>query len=135
MRVLLDADVLISALLSRTGTPARLLALCVEGDLELVACPALLLEVEQTLGRRKLRARVDPAEASRFLADLAEAAELVGDPEHPASFRSADPADDYLLALATRENVPLVSGDEHLLALRDRAPIFSPRDFLETLKS
>jgi hypothetical protein len=29
--------------------------------------------------------------------------------------------------------VPLVSGDEHRLALRDRAPVFSPRDFLERL--
>lgn len=44
---------------------------------------------------------------------------------------SVDPNHDYLLALAAREQVPLVSGDDHLLRLRDRAPIFSPREFLE----
>jgi putative PIN family toxin of toxin-antitoxin system len=134
VRVLLDANVLISALLAKTGAPARLLRLCIEGDLELVICPALLLEVEETLGRKKLRARVDPSEATRFLDELAAIAEVVPDPETQPPLRSADPDDDHLLALAAREKVPLVSGDDHLLALSDRAPVYSPRDFLDELE-
>jgi uncharacterized protein len=134
VRVLLDANVLISALLAKTGAPARLLRLCVEGDLELVICPALLLEVEGTLSRKKLRARVDASDVTRFLNELAAVAEVVGDPEASPSLRSADPDDDYLLALAARERVPLISGDAHLLALRDRAPVYSPRDFLDELE-
>jgi hypothetical protein len=46
---------------------------------------------------------------------------------------TTEPADDYLLALGAREQVPLVSGDDHLLALHDRAPIFSARELLEQL--
>jgi predicted nucleic acid-binding protein len=59
--------------------------------------------------------------------------EVVRDPEGPPAVRSSDPGDDYLVALAARENVPLVSGDDHLLVLRDRAPVFSPREFLDQL--
>lgn len=133
MRVLFDANVLISALISRTGAPARLLGLCFAGEIELVVCPALLLEVEDTLSRRKLRSRVDLADAARFLAEVAQAAEVVDDPGEATPLRSADPDDDYLLALAARERVPLVTGDDHLLALRDRVPVFSPREFLDQL--
>jgi uncharacterized protein len=135
VRVLLDANVLISALLSRAGTPARILQLWLDGTFELVVCPALLAEVERALSRPKLRERVDPADAERFITLVSELAESVPDPdpEAPPPVRSADAGDDYLLALAAREQVVLVSGDDDLLALRDRAPVFSPRDFLDRL--
>lgn len=133
MRVLLDANVLVSALLSRVGAPTHLLRRWTEGELELVVCPALLGELERILARPRLRSRVDSAEAARFMAVLALEGESVSDPDQPPPVRSVDPDDDYLLALATREQVPLISGDRHLLALRDRAPVFSPREFLEQL--
>ncbi len=50
-----------------------------------------------------------------------------------ALLRSEDPGDGYLLALAARERAPLVTGDAHLLALADRVPVFSPREFLDKL--
>lgn len=131
MRVLLDANVFVSALLSKTGAPARLLQLWSGGELELVVCPALIGELERILARPKVRARVDPVRAKRFLALLEEGGELVPDPRDPPPVRSTDPDDDYLLALAARERVPLVSGDTHLLALRNRSPVFSPREFLD----
>ena len=52
------------------------------------------------------------------------------DPEGPPPMRSADPDDDYLIALAHGNRAALVSGDSHLLDLADRAPILSPADFL-----
>jgi predicted nucleic acid-binding protein len=58
----------------------------------------------------------------------------VPDAEEKPPIRSADPGDDYLLALAARERAQLVSGDEHLLSLRRRAPVVSPRQFLELLE-
>jgi uncharacterized protein len=131
LRVLLDANVLVSALLSRAGAPARLVALWREAEFELVVCPALLSETKRALASPKLRGRLDPEQAERFIEQVAELGEVVPDPEGPPTVRSSDPGDDYLLALAERENVPLVSGDDHLLALRDRAPVFSPRDFLD----
>jgi uncharacterized protein len=133
VRVLLDANVLVSALLSRAGAPARLVAMWLEGEFELVVCPALLVETKGALARPKLRARIPLEDAERFMDMVGELAEVVPDPEGPPVVRSSDPGDDYLLALAAREQVPLVSGDDDLLALRDRAPVFSPRDFLDRL--
>lgn len=133
MRALFDANVLVSALLSRTGPPTRLIELWLDAAIELIVCPALLVEVERALAHPKLRSRIEPADAERFVDLLRELAEMVPDPDEPPPVRSADPNDDYLLALAAREQVPLVSGDYHLLELRDGAPIFTPRDFLDQL--
>jgi putative PIN family toxin of toxin-antitoxin system len=133
VRVLFDANVLVSALLSRVGAPARLVGLWLEGEFELVVCPTLLAETRRALAHPKLRGSIDPEKAERFIEQVAELGEVVPDPERPPAVRSSDPGDDYLLALAARESVPVVSGDDHLLALRDRAPVFSPRDFLDQL--
>jgi putative PIN family toxin of toxin-antitoxin system len=133
VRVLLDVNVLVSSLLSRIGAPARLVGLWLEGEIELIVCPALLAELERTLARPKLRSRIDAGAAESFLSLLSEEAETVSDPEEPPPVRSSDPGDDYLLAVAAREQVPLVSGDEHVFALRGRAPILSPREFLDSL--
>jgi putative PIN family toxin of toxin-antitoxin system len=133
VRVLLDANVLVSALLSRVGAPGRLVGLWLEGEFELVVCPTLLAETKRALGRPKLRARISSEDAERFIELLTELGEVVPDPEGQPPVRSSDPGDDYLLALAAREQVPLVSGDEHLLALSACAPVFSPRDFVKQL--
>lgn len=133
MRVVLDVNVLISALISPTGAPARIVSQWLEGGIELVVSPALIAEAERTLALPKLRARIDQADAERFIELLTDRAESIPDPEDPPTIRSSDPGDDYLLALAASEQVALVSGDDHLLALRGRAPIMSPRDFIERL--
>jgi predicted nucleic acid-binding protein len=57
---------------------------------------------------------------------------MVPDPPEPAP-RSADPGDDYLLALAESQQAVLVSGDRHLLDVGDRYPVQAPRAFLEAL--
>lgn len=134
MRAVLDANVLVSALISRTGAPARLVESWLAGELELVVCEALLAELERALAYPKVQERIAPADAERFVLVLRELAELVPDPEKAPSVRSSDPGDDYLLALAAREHAQIVSGDEHLLSLRDRIPVASPRQFLERLE-
>jgi putative PIN family toxin of toxin-antitoxin system len=134
VRAVLDANVLVSALISRVGAPARLLELWIEGEVELVVCKTLLDEVQRTLNRPKISSRVASEDAVRFVRLLGELGEVVGDPEGPPPFHSDDPGDDYLLALAARERTPLVSGDAHVLALSDRLPISSPRAFLEQLE-
>jgi putative PIN family toxin of toxin-antitoxin system len=133
VRAVLDANVLISALLSNAGAPARLIQSWLEGDFELVVCERLLAETAATLARPKLRRRVDEADAADFLALVREFAEVVADPSEAPPIRSPDPGDDYLLALAAREKAQLVSGDQHLLTLRDRAPVVEPREFLARL--
>ena len=94
----------------------------------------MLDETARALASPKLRSRVAPADAERLLDLVRELADVVPDPDGPPPIHSPDPADDYLVALAAREQVPLVSGDEHLLELRGRAPVLSPREFLEQLR-
>jgi predicted nucleic acid-binding protein len=52
-----------------------------------------------------------------------------------APVRSADAADDYLIAIAAGNDALLVSGDKHLLALAERLPILPPARFLELVES
>ena len=133
MRAVLDANVLVSALLSRTGAPARLLELWLEGAFELVLSPHLLEETRRTLVSPKLGGRVRPAEAERFLELLTAQAHVAPDPTTTPPLRSADPQDDYLLSLAAAEDARLVSGDRHLLDLADDAPVLTPRAFLDLI--
>ena len=134
MRAVLDANVLIAALLSPSGAPAQILSRWLAGEFELVASESVLAELERALVYPKLRARIRPEDAAEFLSFLRNAAVYASDP--PASpRRSPDPDDDYLLALAEGENAMVVSGDEHLLELADRFPIRSAGDFLEILET
>jgi putative PIN family toxin of toxin-antitoxin system len=133
VRVVLDPNVIISALLSPSGAPARLLQAWVHGRFELIVSPLLLVELERALAYPKLRKRIARREAHRVVAWLKDSATLAKDPNEPLPVRSPDPGDDYLIALAVSEHAALVSGDEHLLGLADDFPIFPPARFLRLL--
>jgi putative PIN family toxin of toxin-antitoxin system len=134
LRAVLDPNVLISALLSPAGAPARALLAWVEGRYELVASPRLLAELTRVLAYPKLRDRVQPRDAEQFVDWLSRQAILTADPTDPPS-RVADADDDYLLALAASEDALLVSGDKHLLALAEKFPILPPARLLEYIES
>jgi len=129
VRAVLDPNVIISALLSRDGTPAEVLRAWLEGRFELVVSPLLLEELERALAYPKLRERIQPDEAEALVAWLGREATVVDDPTDPPRGHSADPGDDYLLAVAERERAALVSGDRHLLALSEELPVLTPREF------
>ena len=129
----LDPGVLVSALISPTGTPAQLLARAREGEVELIVSTHLLGELEGVLEREKFRRYLDTEAARTYAALLRREATLAADPDGPPPLRSADPDDDYLIALAHANNAALVSGDKHLLDLAVQAPIYSPADFLADL--
>jgi uncharacterized protein len=133
VRAVLDPNVLIAALLSRSGAPARVVSHWLVGAFELVVSEALLAELERALAYPKLRARIAPAQAAAFVALLRDEAILAPDPPTPPR-RSADPDDDYLPALAESRHAVLVSGDQHLLALADTLPIVTAGAFLERIE-
>jgi putative PIN family toxin of toxin-antitoxin system len=133
VRAVLDANVLISAILSPRGTPARLLLAWQAGAFDLVVSPLLLAEVRRALAYPKLERLVPPADADAFAAWLGGAAELATDPAGPPPVRSDDPGDDYLIALAAAERALLVSGDVHLTSLAPRVPVRTPAEFLADL--
>jgi uncharacterized protein len=134
VRAVLDANVLISAVLSPRGTPARLLLTWQAGAFELVVSPLLLAELRRALAYPKLAKLVPPADADAFAAWLGRAAQLAADPPGPSPVRSEDPADDYLIALAAASRAVLVSGDRHLTVLADRIPVRTPAELLAELE-
>ena len=133
LRAILDVNVLISALISPSGRPARLLLAWQEGRFELIDSPALLAELRRALAYPKLARLIPPADADAFVAWLSRSALLARDATDPPPIHAADPNDDYLLALAAEQRAELVSGDGHLLALVGDYPIAGPADFLATI--
>jgi len=133
VRAILDPNVVISALLSREGSPAKVLRAWLEGRFDLIVSPLLLDELERALAYPKLAERIKPPESTTLINWLRREAILVDDPTEPPTSRSEDPGDDYLLALAEAERAVLVSGDRHLLALTDQLPVLTVREFLVTV--
>lgn len=132
MRAVLDPNVLIASLLFRTGAPAEIVTRWLAGEFELVVSQSLLGELERALRYPKLRQRIPTAEAHHFLELLEVGSVAAADPPLPPR-RSADPGDDYLIALAEATSSLLVSGDRHLLSLSDTFPILAPRAFCDRL--
>lgn len=133
MRAVLDPNVVISGVLSSKGAPAQVLRAHAAGEFELIASPQLLDELERALSYPKLRRRISEQDAAELIRWVTESAFVVADPASEPPVRSADPDDDYLIALAASSISLLVSGDKHLLVLRDEIPVFTARAFLEML--
>ena len=135
LRAVLDPNVLVAALLSARGTPARVFRAWLDGVFELVVSPALLAELERALGYPKLRRRIPAEEAEELIELLRRTATFVNDPPgDSAALTSSDPGDDYLLALAMHTRSVLVSGDNDLLTIDTDLPIHPPAAFMAFLE-
>jgi hypothetical protein len=134
VRAVLDANVLISAILSPRGAPARLLQAWQAGKFDLVISPGLLAELRRALAYPKLERLVPAADADAFVAWISRSGLLAVDPVGEPPVRAIGPDDDYLLALAAAERAVLVSGDAHLTVLADRFPVRTPAAFLAQLE-
>ncbi|MCX6649220.1 MAG: putative toxin-antitoxin system toxin component, PIN family [Candidatus Bathyarchaeota archaeon] len=115
MRVVLDTNVLISALIGH-GKPRRLLIRLFR-EHEPVSSRQMLAELEDVLSRSKFgltRSRVD-----EFLGILVKRF-IVSEVEEIPEVISEDPDDDVVLATALAGGADyIVTGDGHLLGLRE----------------
>ena len=135
MRLILDTNILLSALLSPLGAPARLLDAWEGKTFTLVACEALIAELREVAGRPFFRARLRASSAELLAAGIRDFSSFCRDlPSGPAA---PDPKDSYLLALVEASQADfLVTGDKELLALRRHksARIITPAAMIEMLK-
>ncbi len=131
-RAVLDPSVLVSALITPTGTPAKLLVASRSGSFELIVSPLLLDELRSVLRRKKFRGYVDLDGADRYVDLLQRDSVFAEDPAGSPPIRCRDPDDDYLIALAHDRAAALVSGDDDLLELAGKIPVFTPAEFLAT---
>lgn len=132
MRLVVDTNILISALLVGTSLPAHLVVLWREGWFDLLTSAEQLDELMRVTRYPKIRERLAPALAGRLINELRDVAFVVSD--MPIVSVSPDPYDNYLLAMASGGGADfLVTGDKRdLLDLRlyAGAKIVTVRDFL-----
>ena len=132
MRLVIDTNVLISALLAGVSLPAHLVVLWREGRFDLLTCSEQLDELRRVTRYAKIRERLIPALAGKLINEVGDLAVQVT--SLPVVTASPDPHDNYLLAMAASGAADfLVTGDKRdLLALRrfEGTRIMTVREFL-----
>ena len=134
-RVVLDTNILVSALTHPAGQAAGVVEALRRARSLLVFSDPTLRELRETLGRPKLARYFTPAEQSNFLFALRQVSEIVAIRGIQMGCRDAD--DDMVLETAVRGNADcVVTGDRDLLIMGavDRVPILSPGAFLQRLE-
>ena len=133
MRVVLDTNVIVSAVLTAYGACSRIVDLLIEGELELCADDRILAEYTSVLERPELR--IDPHDAAVLL-------ELIGSVAHPVagaplSVQLSDPEDTAFLEAAVASQSILITGNTRHFPKGSRAAVkvLTPRELLEQMRS
>jgi len=137
VRIVLDTNILIAALITKDTPPDRLYQAWLNSEFGLVTSTAQMAEVATVLARPRLRRYLDADEAAAILENIDTRAIILDDP--PNVDLSPDPKDNPILAAAIAGKADLiVSGDKkHMLALGvvEGIPIVTARDALDRLSN
>ena len=132
MKVVIDTNVFVSALLVRESRPAMLIKLWREGRFDLLTAETQITELNRVTRYPKIRERLNPALAGRLINEIRDVAAVIRN--LPAVDASPDPYDNYLLSIAAGGDADyLITGDkDDLLALtrHNRTSIIGITDFL-----
>ena len=134
IKVVADTNILISGMLW-SGTPRRILRAADEERIILFSSKGLLEELAYVLKKPKLQTALarNGTNARQALAQAVSLVHLVIPRTFEDVIVTEDPSDDLVLACAATAAVDaIVSGDEHLLALKKfrGIPILSPAEFM-----
>ena len=135
-RLVIDPGVLLSAFISpRRSAPSLIVEAILDGRIDALACPALIAELTDVLSREKFATHTAEGRAKTYIASITECTEQVEDPPIGEQ-QTADPDDDYLLALAHNQNADaIISGDKHLLDTNsEQMPVLTPRQLANELR-
>jgi putative PIN family toxin of toxin-antitoxin system len=111
VRLVIDTNILISALLVSASLPAHFVVLWREGRFDLLTSAEQVAELMRVSRYPKIRARLTPALAGRLINDLRKVAIMVAN--LPTVDTCTDPYDNYLLAMAAAGAADfLVTGDK-----------------------
>lgn len=131
MRVVIDTNILVSALIAPAGKPAAIVNAWLDGKFTLLSCALYVDELRSTLQKPRVAELIKPHKAGRLVNLIKQSAEDT-DPL-PSVERSPHPMDDFLLAMSEAGNADyLVTGDKSgLLALgcHKATRIISAREF------
>lgn len=136
MRVVLDTNIFISALLVETSLPSALIGLWRHGKFVLLSAQEQIHELSRVTRYPKIKARLNPALAGRLINEIRDVSVMVESLPHVDA--SKDPYDNYLLAIGVGGLADyIVTGDKSdLLSLKqyDGIKILSIREFLTITK-
>jgi putative PIN family toxin of toxin-antitoxin system len=119
--VVLDTNVIISALLSPSGVPAEIIRRWEANAFEVVVSPELIKELESVLEYPRVSRylRLSSEQRRSFLKGFVTVAALVEPHSNPQVVRD-NPGDNKVLACALAGGADyIVSGDRHLLDLKE----------------
>jgi len=136
MKIVLDTNVLISALLWR-GLPNKILKLIEDGKLNLCINEFILEELFNILQRRKFKYRIKELNTSveELIVGILEISEIFPNVQIPPVVKD-DLDDNWILSCAlVSKSKYIVTGDPHLLKIKKFHNIFilTPRKFLSSL--
>ena len=135
MRVVLDTNILIGALITKGTPPDTVYRAWLRGEIEFVTSAVQIAELARVLARSRIRRLVDADEANALVESIATRAIVLD--VLPEVNISTDPADNPILATAIAGNADLiVSGDKkHVLSLGEvrGIPVVTARDALDRL--
>ncbi len=136
MRILLDTNILVSALLSSNGPPGQILTAIKQNQHTIVSSSHLTDELRDVCSRKHLRERISREEVEDLVYNMESVGVVVT--TLPEVDLSPDPKDNPVLATAIAGEADLiVSGDKsHLVALGQAQgiPILNPRDALDRIQ-
>lgn len=119
MRVVLDANIFVSSLISDKGNPARIIDWWLAGEFEVLVSQAILDEVLRITDYKRIQNKYARVRENRLeFVDLISRQGVFVDPEGPLNVIGADESDNrYIECAMTGGAAYVVSGDEHLLVL------------------
>jgi len=132
-RVLVDTNILISALLAPAGKPAEVIRRLAAAEATLLLSRVTFLKLATRLARPKFHRYWTVEQMDRYLAWLAELSEWVKPSIHISDCRDADD-NRFLEVLVAGEGELLITGDPDLLELDpyEGKSIMTPTQFLHT---
>jgi len=133
MRIVADTNVLIAALGWKGSNPYKIIQKCFKKELTLVISPDIIAEFKKVTLRPKFE--FSPEEIDEFISALIEISEVV-QPEENFNVIIKDPEDNKFLEAAVAGSARyIVSGDKHLLDLKEfrGIKIERPAEFLKQL--
>ena len=136
MRVVLDTNILVRALITKGTPPDRLYQAWLRGEIELVTSTVQMAEMADVVARPRLQKFLDADEAAAIVENIGARALVLDDP--PMVNLSPDPKDNPILAAAIAGKADLiVSGDKkHMLALGNVGgiPVVTAREAMKRVR-
>ncbi len=137
MRIVPDANVFVSALISPTGQSAKILELWKKGKVEVITSPAIVDEVERVTNYPKLKKyALVSREGKRFGRLLAKQTIQVNPPSTINAIKSDESDNRYIECAYFGKAQFIITGDSHLLELKKYKGIYivNPTSFLTIIQ-